>query len=122
MPKTTFADHDDLTLDEKLERFAMLRDTITGLEEEKKALGDDLKAAMLRGDRPLYAARLQVTQKVTYPLDQFRDLYGDAAAFEVAAIDPKKVKALVKAGDLDVEGLERIGGVREQYALCLKAK
>lgn len=125
MPKTTFADHGTLTLEEKLERFATLRDTITGLEEEKRALGDGIKAAMLRGDRPetdLYAARLQITRKVTYPLDQFRDLYGDAAAFEVAAIDTKKVKALVEAGDLDTEGLERIGEVHEQYALCLTAK
>lgn len=126
MPKTTtFDDHDDLTLEEKLERFAMLRDTISGLDEEKRALGDSIKAAMLRGDRPeteLYTARLQVTRKVTYPLDQFRDLYGDAAALEVAAIDTKKVKALVEAGDLDAGGLERIGEVHELYALCLKAK
>lgn len=125
MPKPTFPDHAALSLDEKLERFAMLRDTITGLEAEKSALGDDIKAAMIGGSAPetdLYRARLQTTRKITYPVDRFRDLYGDAAAFEVAAIDPKKVKVLVDAGDLDAEGLERIGEVREQHALCLVAK
>lgn len=125
MPKTTFPDHADLTLDEKLERFAMLRDTISGLEEEKAALSNDIKAAMLDGHQPepeLYRARLQTTRKVSYPLDQFRDLYGDAAAFEVAVIDSKKVKALIDAGDLAAEDLERIGEVREQHALCLTAK
>ncbi|WP_221091563.1 hypothetical protein [Deinococcus aquaedulcis] len=125
MPKTTFPDHADLTLDEKLERFAMLRDTISGLEEEKTALSNDIKAAMLDGHTPetdLYRARLQTTRKVTYPLDQFRDFYGDAAVFEVAVIDTNKVKALVKSGDLEAEDLERIDEVREQHALCLIPK
>lgn len=125
MPKLEFPDHTDLSLDEKLERFAMLRDTISGLEAEKGVLGDDIKAAMLRGRKPetdLYRARLQTTRKVIYPIDRFREAYGDAATFEVAAIDPKKVKALVEAGDLDGAGLESIGEVREQHALCLVAK
>lgn len=103
----------------------MLRDTITGLEIEKSVLGDDIKAAMLAGRKPetdLYRARLQTTRKVTYPLELFRETYGDAATFEVAAIDPKKVKALVEAGDLDSEPLEGIVEVREQHALCLVAK
>lgn len=125
MPKPEFPDHADLSLDEKLERFAMLRDTIAGLELEKSVLGGDIKAAMLAGRKPetdLYRARLQTTRKVSYPVDRFREIYGDAATFEVATIDSKKVKALVEAGDLDGAELENIGEVREQHALCLVAK
>ena len=74
----------DLTLHEKLERFAMLQGTITGLEADRSAFGDDIKAAMLQGrtsETDRYCARLQTTRKVTSPVDQFRDLYGDAAPF-----------------------------------------
>lgn len=123
MPRTSFPDHDTLSVQEKLERFAMLRDTIAGLEAEKNALRDDIKAAMLDGSQPeseLY--RLQTTQKVSYSVDGFRDLYGDAAALEVAIIDPKRVKELLEAGDLDPDGLEAIVEVREQHALVLVAK
>lgn len=125
MPKTSFPDHDTLSPQEKLERFAMLRDTIAGLEAEKNALRDDIKAAMLDGNQPeseLYRARLQTTQKISYSVDGFRDLYGDAAALEVAIIDPKRVKELLEAGDLDPDGLEAIVEVREQHALVLVAK
>lgn len=125
MPKPTFPDHIELTLDEKLERFAMLRDTIAGLEAEKTVLGDDIKDAMLQGQTPetdLYRARLQITRKVNYPVDRFRDLCGDAATFEVATIDPKKVKILIEAGDIDAKSLDGICEIREQRALCLMVK
>lgn len=52
------------TLDERLERYAVLKATIEGLEAEKDALGVEIKGAMLSGARPeceLYRARLQTT-------------------------------------------------------------
>jgi hypothetical protein len=103
----------------------MLRNTIAGLEAEKMVLGDDIKDAMLQGQTPetdLYRARLQNTREVSYPVDSFRDLCGDAAMFEVATIDPKKVKTLIEAGDLDAKSLDGMCEIREQRALCLMAK
>lgn len=75
-----------MTLDEKLERFAVLRDTMEGLRAEKDALGEEIKAAMLRGAKPeceLYRASLRTTRTPVYPVDRFREVYGDAATFEV---------------------------------------
>ena len=62
---------------ERLERFAMLRETISGLEAEKEELGAEIKAAMLEGARPetdLHRASLQSTRKVTSPVDRFREV------------------------------------------------
>lgn len=113
------------TLDEKLERYAMLRDTIEGLQAEKDALGVEIKGAMLSGARPeceLYRARLQTTRTPTYPVDRFREVYGDAATFEAARIDNRRVKELVKAGDLDGAPLEDIALMTDRHALYLVSK
>ncbi|GAA5504223.1 hypothetical protein Dxin01_03992 [Deinococcus xinjiangensis] len=114
-----------MTLDEKLERFAVLRDTMEGLRAEKDALGEEIKAAMLRGAKPeceLYRASLRTTRTPVYPVDRFREVYGDAATFEVAKIDNKRVKELVEAGDLDGDGLHKIAEVEERHSLYLVAK
>lgn len=111
-----------MTLDEKLERFAVLRDTIEGLRAEKDALGEEIKAAMLKGAKPecdLYRADLRTTRTPLYPVDRFREVYGDAATFEAAQIDNKKVKELVKSGDLDGTPLESIAVMQERHALYL---
>lgn len=112
-------------LREKLERFAMLRDTIQGLEVERAELGTEIKAAMRQGEQvecELYRARLQTSRKVTYPVDRFREVYGDAATLEVAQIVNKRVRELVEAGDFDGQHLEAIGQVEERHALYLVAK
>ncbi|CAM3474536.1 hypothetical protein DESA109040_14120 [Deinococcus saxicola] len=99
----------DAMLGEKLERFAMLRDTIQGLETERAELGAEIKAVMLQGARvecELYRARLQTSHKVTYPVDRFREVYGDAATLEVLQVMNKRVRELVEAGDLDGQHLE----------------
>lgn len=113
------------TLDEKLERYALLRDTIEGLQAEKDALGVEIKGAMLSGAQPeceLYRARLQTTRTPTYPVDRFREVYGDAVTFEAARIDNRRVKELVKAGDLDGAPLENIAVMIERRALYLISK
>lgn len=113
------------TLDEKLEHYSVLRDTIEGLQAEKDALGAEIKAAMLAGARPeceLYRARLQTTRTPTYPVDRFREVYGDAATFEAAKIDNRRVKELVGAGDLDGAPLEQIAVMSERHALYLVSK
>lgn len=114
-----------MTLDEKLEGYAVLRDTIEGLNAEKDALGEDIKAEMLKGARPecdLYWASLRTIQPPVYPVDRFREVYGDAAVFEVAEIDNVRVKALFKSGDLDGEALKGIALMQERHALYLEAK
>lgn len=113
------------TLAEKLERYAMLRDTIEGLQAEKDELGVEIKGAMLAGALPeceLYRARLQTTRTPMYPVDRFREVYGDAATFEAARIDNKRVKELVKAGDLDGAPLEQMAVMVERHALYLVSK
>lgn len=91
-------------LNELLDRYATLRDTIQGLEAEREELAKELKAAMEQGETPecsLYRAELRRSRSTEYPVDRFRDVFGDAATLEVAQIDRKKVDSLVKAGELD---------------------
>ena len=57
-----------------------------------------------------------------YPIDRFREAFGDAAALEVATVDRKKAEALAKAGDLDPEQLRELAVVREVQALVLQPK
>ncbi len=114
-----------LSLEEKLERYAMLKDSISGIEAEIKSLGLEIKEAMSRGARPkteLYEAVLRTTYKRTYPVDKFRAIYGDAATLEVSTIDAKKVQALVKAGDLDHKPLAGIEELKVLHALYIKAR
>lgn len=113
------------TLAELLERYAMLRDTMLGLEAEKEALGAQIKAALQTGEQAetdLYRATLKVSRRVEYPLERFREAFGDAAALEAATIDRKKAEALAQAGDLDKETLRNLGVVKETQALVLQPK
>ncbi|MBB6016568.1 hypothetical protein ACFP9V_15420 [Deinococcus radiopugnans] len=117
--------HQEPGLEELLERYAMLRDTIQGLEAEREALGAQLKAALASGERAeteLYRAVLKVSRRVEYPLERFREVFGDAAALEVATVDRKKADALAGAGDLDPERLRELGVVREIQVLTLQPK
>lgn len=113
------------TLPELLERYATLRDTMLGLEAEKEELGKQIKTALEGGaqaETELYRAVLKVTRRTEYPLARFREVFGDAATLEVAAIDKKKAEALAQAGDLDGERLRELAQVRETQALVLLPK
>ncbi len=113
------------TLTELLERYATLRDTILGLEAEKEELGKQLKAELERGEHAetdLYRATLKVSRRLEYPLERFRETFGDAATLEVATIDKKKAEALAQAGDLDGEKLREIANLKETQALVLLPK
>ncbi|MBZ9750495.1 hypothetical protein K7W42_06430 [Deinococcus sp. HMF7604] len=113
------------TISELLERYATLRDTLLGLEAERDALGTQLKAALNAGahaETDLYRAALKVTRRVEYPLDRFREVFGDVAALEVATIDRKKADALAGAGDLDADQLRDLAVVKETQALVLQPK
>lgn len=115
----------ELGLEELLERYAMLRDTIQGLETEREALGAQLKAALAGGERAetdLYRAVLKVSRRVEYPLERFREVFGDAATLEVATVDRKKAEALAGAGDLDAVRLRELGVVKEIQVLTLQPK
>ncbi|WP_221090283.1 hypothetical protein [Deinococcus aquaedulcis] len=116
---------DDLSLAELLERYATLRDTLLGLEAERDELGARIKAALQTGQQAeteLYRAALKVSRRVEYPVDRFRETFGDAAALEVATIDRKKAEALAGAGDLDPEQLRELAVVKETQALVLQPK
>jgi len=113
------------TLEELLERYATLRDTLLGLELERDELAAQIKAALASGARAetdLYRADLKISRRIEYPLDRFRDVFGDAAALEAASIDRKKAEALAKSGDLDPERLRDLAVVRETQALVLVPK
>jgi hypothetical protein len=113
------------SLAELLERYATLRDTLLGLEAEKEELGKHIKAAMEDGEHAeteLYRAVLKVQRRVEYPIEQFREVFGDAAALEVAVVDKRKAEALAKAGDLDGERLRNVAVVKETQALVLLPK
>jgi hypothetical protein len=115
----------DLTLDELLERYATLRDTMQGLELERDELAAQIKAALAAGahaETDLYRAELKVSRRIEYPLDRFRDVFGDAAALEAATIDRRRAEALAKSGDLDPERLRELAVVRETQALVLVPK
>ncbi|AWN24370.1 hypothetical protein DKM44_15000 [Deinococcus irradiatisoli] len=113
------------SLSDLLERYATLRDTILSLENEKNELGELIKAALLRGERAeteLYRSSVRVQKRLEYPLERFREVFGDAAALEAASIDRKKAEALARAGDLDPERLREIALVKEIQALVLTPK
>ncbi|PTA68749.1 hypothetical protein [Deinococcus arcticus] len=115
----------DLSLADLLERYATLRDTLLGLEAERDELGARIKAALQGGQQAeteLYRAALKVSRRVEYPMDRFRDTFGDAAALEAATIDRKKAEALASAGDLDPEQLRTLAVVKETQALVLQPK
>ena len=114
-----------MTLTDLLERYAMLRDTILGLETEKEDLAARIKAALQGGERAetdLYRATLKVSRRLEYPVERFREAFGDAAALEVATIDRRRADALARAGDLDSERLKDIAVVKETQALVLHPK
>ncbi|AAF11791.1 hypothetical protein DR_2237 [Deinococcus radiodurans R1 = ATCC 13939 = DSM 20539] len=72
---------EDVTLTDLLERYAMLRDTILGLETEKEDLAARIKAALQGGERAetdLYRATLKVSRRLEYPVERFREAFGDA--------------------------------------------
>ncbi|MEF2276884.1 hypothetical protein V3W47_01145 [Deinococcus sp. YIM 134068] len=113
------------TLDDLLERYATLRDTMQGLELERDELAAQIKAALASGARAetdLYRADLKTSRRVEYPLDRFRDVFGDAAALEAATIDRKKAEALAKSGDLDAERLRELAVMKETQSLVLIPK
>lgn len=112
-------------LSEMLERYATSRDTITGLEAEKDQLGIQIKQALLMGEKAeteLYRASLRVTRRIDYPLERFREVFGDAAALEVATIDRRRAEALAQAGDLDGERLRDLAEYKEVQSLVLLPK
>ncbi|UBV42596.1 hypothetical protein LAJ19_13365 [Deinococcus taeanensis] len=118
-------DDADVTLSELLERYATLRDTLLGLEAERDELAGRIKAALLQGEAAetdLYRAALKVSRRVEYPLDRFREVFGDAAALEVASIDRRRAELLAQAGDLDAGQLRELAVVKETQALVLQPK
>lgn len=118
-------DTEEQDIHELLERYAMLRDTIQGLETEREALGTQLKAALASGEQAeteLYRAVLKVSRRIEYPLERFREVFGDAAALEVASVDRKKADALAGVGDLDAARLRDLAVVREIQVLTLQPK
>lgn len=113
------------SLQELLDRYATLRDTIQGLEAEREALGAVIKAALLRGERAetdIYRATLKRSRRLEYPLERFREVFGDAATLEAATIDRRKAEALARAGDLDAGALQALAEVREIVSLVLLAR
>ncbi len=118
-------DDSSTELHELFDRYTVLRDTIQGLEAERDELGALIKAALQEGrqaETDLYRAVLKRSRRVEYPLDRFREVFGDAATLEAASIDKKKAEALAKAGDLDPEQLQALAEVREVVSLVLVQK
>jgi hypothetical protein len=112
-------------LHELFDRYTVLRDTIQGLEAEREELGAVIKAALLNGETAetdLYRAVLKRSKRVEYPLARFREVFGDAAALEVASIDKRRAEALARAGDLDMEQLQALAEVKEVVSLVLVQK
>jgi hypothetical protein len=112
-------------LNELLDRYAVLRDTVQGLEAEREELGTVIKAALLAGQRAetdIYRATLKRSRRLEYPVQRFREVFGDAATLEVASVDKKKAEALAKAGDLDGDALANLAEVKEVVSLVLTQK
>lgn len=113
------------TIEDMLERYATLRDTIQSLKAEQDELGAVIKAALAQGERAetdIYRAELRRSVRVEYPIDRFREVFGDAAALEVASIDRRRAEALAKAGDLDGKQLKNLGVGKEILSLRLIPK
>ncbi|MFC4454474.1 hypothetical protein [Deinococcus sonorensis] len=116
---------DPAALQDMFDRYTALRDTIQGLQAEREQLSEQIKAALdagLSAESELYRATLKRSRRIEYPLDRFREAFGDAAALEAAVIDRKRAEALAKAGDLDLEQLQQLAEVREVVSLVLVAR
>ena len=112
-------------LHDLFDRYATLRDTIQGLEAEREELGAVIKAALLAGqtaESDIYRAVLKRSRRVEYPLSRFREVFGDAAALEVASIDKRRAEALAKAGDIDMQQLQALAESKEVVSLVLVQK
>lgn len=112
-------------LNDLFDRYATLRDTIQGLEAEREELGAVLKAALQAGqsaESDIYRAVLKRSKRVEYPIARFREVFGDAAALEVASIDKRRAEALARSGDLDMEQLQALAESKEVVSLVLRQK
>lgn len=112
-------------LNDLFDRYATLRDTIQGLEAEREELGAVLKAALQAGqtaESDIYRAVLKRSKRVEYPIARFREVFGDAAALEVASIDKRRAEALARSGDLDMEQLQALAESKEVVSLVLLQK
>lgn len=116
---------DEMSLTQLLDRYATLRDTMQSLEAQKDDLGARIKAALAAGEKAetdLYRAELWVTRRVEYPVERFREVFGDAATLEVATIDRRRAEALARAGDLDGSRLKNLAVSKEIQSLRLVPK
>lgn len=113
----------DLT--EALSKYTTLRDTIQSLKHEQDELGKQIKEALAQGaevETDIHVAKLRTSKRLSYPIEQFRETFGDLTALEVASIDRKKADALAKSGDLNVSDLAKIAEVTEAVSLVLVPK
>ena len=115
----------NVSVQDMLERYATLRDTIQSLKAEQDELSTALKEALAAGERaetPLYRAELRRSVRVEYPIDCFREVFGDTATLEVASVDRRRAEALASAGDLDGKQLKNLGVSKEILSLRLIPK
>lgn len=113
----------DLT--EALSKYTTLRDTIQSLKHEQDELGKQIKEALAKGteiETDIHIAKLRTSKRLSYPIEQFRESFGDSVTLEVASIDRKKADALAKSGDLDSVDLAKIAEVTETVSLVLVPK
>lgn len=94
-----------------LHEHASICNAIADLEERRTQLAEILKTALGAGHRVrsgALRAELRASTTTEYPLDRFREVFGDAAALEVTVIDRKKAETLATGGDLDAARLQAL--------------
>lgn len=95
---------EDLTPQERFDRYVMLQRQIATLERQlntlKSLIKDDLQqGVVLQSDT--HFAHLKGSQSVSYDLHQFQAVFGTELLLRCVSIDKKKVDQLSESGELD---------------------
>lgn len=95
---------EDLTPQERFERYVQLLRQIKSLEKQtddlKRLIKTDLQSGVVLQNETQFA-RLKTSQTTSYDSAEFSAVFGDTVLLRVSSIDNKKVIELLNSGELD---------------------
>ena len=100
-----------LSIEEKFDRYATLRDTRMGIEAEMDSLNADIKAHLAAGgavSNELYEGMLRQTTRTEYPVDTFRAAFGDETTLALSSVNNKLVKSAIENGTITAEAAAEV--------------
>lgn len=117
---------DDLTPQERFERYVQLLRQIKSLEKQaddlKRLIKTDLQGGLVLQNETQFA-RLKTSQTTSYDSTEFSAVFGDALLLQVSSIDNKKVLELLNSGEIDELRLLPLQHIKQRTpALVIEAR